>query len=301
MGRKNKKSFELVTFYTEYFFAWLGKNFLLFLPWCFARRVGIFLGLVAKIFLRKRRKVVLTNLSLSFPEKNIKQIKQIAHEVWVNLGLTVAEFAKIKKLNLNNLTEYIVINGEEHIKESLKKGRGVILLAGHLGNWEMIGPALALKGYPLLCVVRPIKNCLVDRLVNSIRETTGAKIFYSDEGLNGILSWLKSNRLVGILIDQRVTEGNISVDFFGRPAATSPIIALLARRTGAAVVPICSFHDSQGKLIGQIEPALELKKNKNIRKEILLNTAYFTKIIESWIRKYPGQWFWLHTRWERKL
>lgn len=287
--------------YIEYFFVFLSRIFFRLLPWGLAQKCGIFLGLTARIFLLKRRNLVLTNLKLSFPEKNKQEIKQIARQVWINVGLTAVEFIKLEQLNKNNLVQYVEIEGEEYLQESLKSGKGVIILSAHFANWEMLGAALALKGYPLGAIARPLKNLFVDRLVNSIRQSSGVKIFISQKATRESLSWLKMNHLLFILIDQRITQGKVKVDFFGRSAATSSIIALLAKRTAAAVVPVYGLRTTSGKLKIIIAPALELKKSENIHQEILLNTDYFTKIIEDWIRKNPGLWFWLHTRWERKL
>lgn len=296
MGRKNKTSF-----WIEYLLAWFGKSIFLVLPWSWAQRVGSLLGLFSQYLLPKRRKVVLDNLKLSFPKKNEQEIEEIARRVWINVGLTAAEFIKIKQLNKQNLFRYVEIEGEDYLQESLKAGKGVIILSAHFANWEMVAAALALKGYPLGAIARPLKNPLVDRLVNSIRQSSGAKIFFSEEAMSESLSWLKMNRLVYILIDQRITAGSMRVDFFTRPAATSPIIALLAKRTGAAVLPVYGLRDNSDRLKIIIKPAVELKTAPNIREELLLNTTYFTKIIESWIRENPGLWFWLHTRWERRL
>ncbi len=294
MAKRNKS-----TLYIEYLLAYLGKNLILLLPWYWARKVGRLLGWLTQYLLPKRRKIVFDNLQHSFPEKNEKEIKHIAEQIWKNIGITTGEFIKILHLNENNLSTYVEITGEDRLKRNLEIGKGVILLSAHFCNWEIIHIALAIKGYPIAGIARPLENYMVNRLVNSVRESKGGRIILASQGMKEALSWLRMNRLVYVLIDQRITEGDVYVNFFNRPAATTPAVAILAKRTGAPVLPVYTLRGIKGKLSICIERPVTLKRMNNIHEETLQNTAYFTKIIEEWIKAYPSEWFWLHNRWKR--
>lgn len=286
--------------YLEYYLALLGKVFFLLLPWSWAQRSGAALGLLVGHFLPQRRKIVYENLVRAFPEISYENRTEIARKVWDNIGRTAGEFIKIEELRLENLSQYVEIEGEEYIRASLTSGKGAILFSAHFCNWEIIHAALALKGYSVAGIARPLENILVNRFVNEIRESTGMKVFFARDGVARALAWLKANGFLYILLDQRITEGDIYVDFFHRPAATTSIVSLLARRTGAMVIPVYSLRNRGGRLRIKVEKPLELKKTTDeIHRQVLLDTIFFTKIIEDWIRKYPGYWFWVHNRWKR--
>ncbi len=295
MGRKNKTSLWL-----EYFLTRLGERIFFVLPWRWTQRGGSCLGWLIKYFLPKRRRIVRDNLNYAFPEKKEQEKAQIAQKVWNNIGTTAAEFIKMQQLTRDNLSQYVRIYGEEYLKESLTAGKGGILFSAHFCNWEIIATALSLKGYPISAIARPLENPLVDRFVNLLREVSGTKIISARENSIGqALEWLRANGLLYILLDQRITEGNIYVDFFNRPAATSPIVALLSRRTGTAVIPIYSVRQENGKIEIRVEEPIKIETAKNIRENTLLNTAIFSKIMEDWIREYPDYWFWVHNRWKK--
>jgi len=294
LGRKNKTSL-----WIGYLLACIGKNIFFLLPWNWAQRAGYFLGLFIQYFLPGRRKIVMDNLKYAFPEKKEQEKLQVAQKVWGNIGITAGEFVKIEQLNYDNLFRYVRISGEEYLKESLTLGKGCILFSAHFCNWEIVHAALSLKGYPLLAIARPLENPLVDHLVNQVRKSSGTKIIFAEDSIGQALNWLRANRLLYVLLDQRITEGNLYIDFFNRPAATSPIVALLARRAGAGVIPIYSLRKEDGKIEIHIEKPLKLRTSDKIREEFLLNTFLFSKIIESWIRKYPHYWFWVHNRWKK--
>lgn len=295
MGRKNRTGL-----WVEYFLAWTGKKIFSVLPWCWAQKAGYFLGLLVQYFVPSRRKLVIDNLRYAFPKKKDEEKRQIARKVWENIGMTAGEFIKIKQLNSDNLSRYVKIYGEEYLKEVLASNKGGILFSAHFCNWEIVQIALSLKGYPIAAIARPLKNSLVDRMVNNIRESSGTKIIFAKNSIGQALNWLKTNGLLYVLLDQRITAGNVYVDFFGRPAATSSIAILLARRTGAKIIPIYSIRREDGGIEIHIQKPVNLIEKDKIREEILLNTLLFSKIIESWIREYPHYWFWVHNRWKRK-
>ncbi len=287
-----------VIFKLGYYLCLLAKVIFLQLPFCLAKKLGVALALSVKIFLPERRRLVLENLSKTFKELKRDKILSIAENVWKNLGLNLVEFIKIEHINKGNYTKFVEFENEEYLKNALRENKGVFLLTAHLGNWELMGAALSLHGYKIMVVARALENKYVNTEVNRIRELSGEKIVDEHKGIRESLKWLKSNGCVGILLDQHITEGNVIVDFLGRPAATSPIIALLAKKTGAKIVPLYNFRLASGKIKIVFEKPVELKNTENHREDLITNTEIFNKIIGNWILKYPDQWFWLHNRWK---
>ncbi len=278
----------------EFFLCKFLEFCILFLPVSVAKKFCIGLALLIKFFLSSRRKLVLSNLSKVFKEKNYKEILNISKNVWINTGLAVFEFIRSQKLTKKNIFRYVEFVNEEFLKEAINYKKGVLLLTCHIGNWEVMGMALSLTGYPLMVIARKLKNRLVNKEINRIREISGEKVVPEHSAIKESLKWLNKGGCIGILIDQHITEGGIVVDFLGRPAATSSIVAILAKKTGAKVLPLYSIRTSEGK----IKVIFEKPFDVSVSSDISLETEKMNNIIGCWIKKYPGQWFWLHNRWK---
>ncbi|MFN3967135.1 MAG: lysophospholipid acyltransferase family protein, partial [Endomicrobiia bacterium] len=218
----------------------------------------------------------------------------ISKKVWLNTGITVFEFVRSQKLNKKIIMNYVKFENEEFLKEAISYKKGVLLLTCHLGNWELMGISLSLKGYPIMVIARRIKNKLVDKEINRIRGLSGEKVVPEHSAVKESLRWLNRMGCIGILIDQHITEGGVVVDFLGRPAATSPIVALLAKKTGAKVLPLYNIRLPEGKIKIIFEKSFEVNPLADTSEE----TEKMNKIIGEWIKKYPEQWFWLHNRWK---
>ncbi len=175
-------------------------------------------------------------------------------------------------------------------------------MLSHFGNWELMGLLTKLTGYPISVLARPVKkNSKVNEMVSRIRESTGLEVISTEKASRKVLQALSQNRLVGILIDQRAkrSEG-VFVDFFGKKAPTTPALAVLAMRTGTPVVPIFMVRDGLYRHRVLVERPLALTHSGDIKKDVETNTQLINHTLESMIRRYPDQWFWVHRRWERK-
>lgn len=289
MARKNTAAL-----YLEYGLAKIFSLFVRLLPWSVALFVGRILGRLAAKTFRQRSRLAFQNLALAFPEKSRQELKYLVSRVWQNIGQTLVQFLKITSFSEADFSRRAEFKGKEYIDQALSQGRGLIFLGAHFGNWELIGAAVAHLGYPLAVVARPLDNYLLNEQVNRIREFHGATVILKKKAAKESLRWLKKNGILGILIDQNFYEGGVFVDFFGRPAATTNIISLLAEKTGARILPIFSRHNN-GKIIVTVEPPVDIK---NLDSSAA--TQELTKIIEDWIRRYPEEWFWIHDRWKRK-
>jgi len=273
------------------------------LPEGFALWCGMQLGSLFFHLDWERRKVALENLHLAFgKEKSEEELLAIARRAFQNLGMMAVEFFRIPKMDVEAFKKRVTIEGLEEALRLLGRGKGVLLLLAHFGNWEMMGIMSKLIGDSIMVIAKPMKkNERMDQYITEIRNAAGLEVISSIKASRIVIKALSQNRVVGILIDQRAkrSEG-IWADFFGKKAPTTPGLAVLAMKTGAPVVPVFMVRNGFGKHRLIIQKPLELIRTGDIKRDVEANTQLFNHTLESMIRQYPDQWFWVHRRWERK-
>jgi KDO2-lipid IV(A) lauroyltransferase len=250
----------------------------------------------------RQRRAGLQNLRMAIPEMSEGEREETLRGSFQNLGRLLVEFTHFPELNKDNISEYVVHDGLENYLEGLRRGRGVIFMTAHFGAWEMSSFAHALYGYPLKFVVRPIDNPRVEQLISRYRVLSGNVPIQRRSAARDILKALRQNEAVGILFDQNTTRSEgVFAEFFGIPAATTPAIALFALRAGAAVVPGFLIWDKNLKKHRlRLDPPVELINTGDLSYDLVQNTKRFNKILESYVRKYPDQWLWIHRRWKTR-
>jgi len=277
--------------------------FINLLPEGFALWLGRQLGRMVFYLDRGHRKVALENLHTAFgQEKSERELLAIAQRAFQNLGMMAIEFFGIPKMDVETFKKRVTIEGLEGALKLLGKGKGALLLLSHFGNWEMMGVMSKLIGDSIMVIAKPMKkNKRIDQFITKIRNAAGLEVVSSIKASRIVIKALSQNRVVGILIDQRAkrSEG-IWADFFGKKAPTTPGLAVLAMKTGAPVVPVFMVRNGFGKHRLVIQNPLELIHTGDIKKDVEANTQLFNHTLESMIRQYPDQWFWVHRRWERK-
>jgi len=286
----------------EYAAAWATLKFFGWLPrpvsrWTAAR--------FAAILFRLRpvwRRVAMFNLRLAFPEWSEAERNRVVGLMVRNLGWLMAEFARLPRTSRDSIERVMVQDGFENYLAAERQGRGVLFLTGHLGAWELKPFAHALYHKPIYFLVRPIRNPRVDALVNRYRGLCGNRPIEKNESARIVLRVLRDGGTVGVLADQNTTPAEaLFVDFFGLPAATTAGLARLARRTGAAVVPVHSYWDAPLKKYRlRYEPALQLARTADEEADVLAGTKLFNQTLEGFIRRFPDQWFWVHRRWKNR-
>jgi Kdo2-lipid IVA lauroyltransferase/acyltransferase len=219
-----------------------------------------------------------------------------------NLGWMAVEFARMPRYTRKNIADIVVLDGHENFLAGHQRGKGVLYLTGHIGAWELSSYAHALYGFPLHYMARPLDNRPLDALVNRYRGLSGNQPIYKNEAARLMLRVLKQAGTVGVLADQNTMPGEgVFVDLFGVPACTTTGIARVALHTDAAVVPGYAVWDEKlGKYRLRFEPSVELARTGDMEKDILTNTQRFATVLEQIIRKYPGQWIWIHARWKNR-
>ena len=283
----------------EYAAVWLLLKGLGFLPRPLARRLAARVAGILYALSPKLRKTAETNLRIAFPEWIKAQRDAVIRGMVRNLGWMAAEFARFPKYSREDIEEIVVLDGNENFVDGQKQGKGVLILTGHIGAWELSSFAHALYGYPLHFMARPLDNQRIDALVNSYRCSSGNRAIFKNESARVMLKILKDAGTIGVLADQNTMLGEaVFVDFFGKSASTTTGIARVALHTDAAVVPgYAVWDESIGKYRLRFEPAMELIRTGDAERDIRENTQRFTKVIEDIIRKYPDQWVWVHGRW----
>ncbi len=268
------------------------------LPLRWLRRLATGVACMLRILVPSRQRVAQENIRHVFGDRfDAEQRRQIAFAATTNICKTMIELLKMRYLSAQQITKMVSLRGQQHLWAALGQGKGVILLTAHFGNWEMGGARLAIEGFPVVAVVRDATEQLAADLINEARQHQGITVLARDD-LRDMLRALHDNQCLAILPDQHVAEGGIVVDFLGRPAATAIGPAILAVRTGCAVVPLFGVRRPDDTIDGYILPPLELLETGDRDHDVRENTEMINRTIGEQIREHPEQWLWLHRRWK---
>jgi KDO2-lipid IV(A) lauroyltransferase len=286
----------------EFGLVWLLVKFMGLLPRGVARKVGGAIGWLAYAATPRLRRVGLRNLTLAFPEKPKAERETILRTMYRQLGWQLAEFCHMPSYTLDRASQFIRYEGLEHYLAAKQRGKGVLVLTGHLGAWEMSSFYHSLAGYPMGMVIRKLDNPRVNRFVNKIRTKHGNRVLPKDDFARGLIAAMRAGETVGVLMDTNMTPPQgVFVDFFGRTACTASGVARVALRTGAAVVAgFLVWEPREKKYVLHFLPELPLVDTGDSERDATTNTQTFTTALENVIRRYPEQWLWVHRRWKTR-
>jgi KDO2-lipid IV(A) lauroyltransferase len=272
------------------------------LPLRWSLKAGELLGFLVFYVWGSRRRIAIKNLSQSVLSNAISipaPAEQIIRENFRNLGKSFAEVIKIYFGLGKEVIDSVSVEGIEHFYRGKEKGKGILLLTGHCGNWELMAIATSAKGANISAVARPVNNPYTNRLVQRAREKFGNSVINKSGALKPVMQTLKKNGCVGILMDQAVTrQEGIVIDFLGRPAWTMKMPALIARKTGAAVLPVFIHRTEKGHVV-KVYPEVALSEESDSEKAVKEDMVRFSGFIENYIREHPAEWLWIHRRWKR--
>lgn len=267
-----------------------------------AKRIGNVLGEAAFWLDKRHRDITLQNLQVAFEQElDASQRQSLARAVYRNLGQILFEVGWSLNADWETLCRQITITGLENYQEACRRGKGVLVITAHMGNWELLPIVAKRAQLPINIVYRPLDFKPLDRFFEHTRSRYGAKLIPSRRALVKILKALRKGEAVAMLMDQNVDfyEG-VWVDFFGHPACTSKAMAVIAMKTEAAVLPVFLYRQSDGfrAVFGQILTPAASTGDK--QKDVEARTAQYTKVIEDGVRAEPDQWFWVHQRWKTR-
>jgi Kdo2-lipid IVA lauroyltransferase/acyltransferase len=259
------------------------------------------MGDLAHLALPGRQRIALENLAQAFPQMTGAERRALCRRSWQHLGLVFVELCALLSRPLDDLLSRITVEGREHLDRAMAAHGRVLVLTGHLGNWEVLSLAHRVTPYPLAVVVRPLDARWLNPLAERLRLRTGVELIDKRGALRPVLSALSRGGMVGILLDQNAArpEG-VFVPFFGRLASTSRSVALLALRTGAPVVPIFARRERDGRHRIIVRAPLDVPETGDREAAVAELTRRCTEVIEAAIREAPEQWLWVHNRWRTR-
>jgi Kdo2-lipid IVA lauroyltransferase/acyltransferase len=269
--------------------------------WETACRVGARIGAAGYRPLRIRKDIVEKQIAAAFPEKTPAEVDRIARASWEHLGRTAIEMALLPGLGNGGVLSLVeTVDGWEHVERAVAAGKGIVIVAGHHGNWELLGAYIAARGVPFDVIVRGIANPLFDEYVNHLRTALGMVVVHDSEAVSRTPRALRAGRAVGFVADQGLLGlASTYVTFFGRPAKTPRGAAVFALRFNAPVLFVDGLRLPNGKYRIIIEP-VEAERTGNREADVDAIVVRFTEILERWVRLVPEQYFWHHRRWKRQ-
>lgn len=286
----------------EYALLWPWIKLLGVLPRPLARAIGIALGLTVYAVHGRLRRVGFRNLTIAFPEMSEPDRRRIVRGEFISLGRQLSELCLFPRYTKENISRTVVYEGFENFDRAYARGKGVLFLTGHIGAWELSAFAHSLQGHPLSIVMRSLDNPYVDALIQRYRTMHGNRTVDKDDFVRGLLSAMKAGETVGILMDTNMTPPQgVFVRFFGIEACTASGLARVALKTGAAVVPgFLLWEPADGQYVLHFGPELVLAHTSDHEADIVSATQQCNDVLESWIRRYPDQWLWIHRRWKTR-
>ena len=272
------------------------------MPRSWARGLGTLLGALLHRALPRLRRTGERNLLIAFPQSSRAWREETLSGMYGHLGRQLAEWAHMPRYTLANTRDYIRYEGFEHWQCAAARGKGVLIVTGHLGCWELSSFYHSLAGHPMDMVIRRLDNPYLDHWVNARRCLHGNRVLHKDDFARGILSAVRAGRSVGILMDTNMTPPQgVFVPFFGVAACTASGLARIARATGAAVLPGCLlWHAEERKYVLHFWPELPMQRTTDAEADAVRNTGFATAAIEQIVRAYPDQWLWVHRRWKTR-
>lgn len=273
-----------------------------FIPLGPALRLGALLGGLAARLLGDTRRLAVRHLTLAFPEKSDAEREEIARRMFVHLGMMAMEITSIGSI-APQLTSYMETDGRELIGAALAKGKGIVFVTGHVGNWELMARVVAKVGAPVSAIAKRGGDARAMRLIEGWRAEGAVTTLWREDAstARALLKVFKENRVLGILVDQDTNVQGVWVPFFGRPAWSPRGPADLALRSGAPILLGTSHRRSERPGDGLKFEVVEIPydpKPADKEAEVLRITAACQSVLEAAIRRHPADWVWMHDRWK---
>ncbi len=272
------------------------------IPQSFVPKVGAILGATGYLIDSRHRKIAIKNIKVAFPNRDDNEVALTARKCFNHFGRALVEGLRFPLITEDKLNSYADYEGLEHIRKAYEEKRGVFLFSAHYGNWELTALMQAGLGLPLDMITRKLDNPYLEKWFRSYRERLGNTVVHKDNSARRMLKTLRNGGGIAIVIDQRFRgKGAVDVDFFGIKSATTPSLAQLALKTGAAIIPVFSFPNPDGTYRIIYSEPVSFKPSGKKEKDIVDLTQLCSKIMEDNIRKQPECWLWMHNRWKGRI
>ena len=282
----------------EYFGVLAVAWFARILPQTLAINMGKGIGWSAYAMLGIRRSVTHDNLRQAFPDKPEQWIRRTARACYQHFGRVAVELARLPKMDLRWIEKNVEFRGQDVLDRSQARGKGGVVMSGHIGNWEIMGATVAVLGYPATYIVTTQRNKAVERWMDNLRAGRGIQIIKTHDSAIRMIRALKKNRIIAVLSDQDAHEDGVFVPFFGRLASTPRGGAVLQLKTDASPIFCFSTGLPGGKWQITLEDIPVPGEGIDMKDAEIQLLTYVTERLEEEIRKRPGQWLWMHRRWK---
>jgi KDO2-lipid IV(A) lauroyltransferase len=281
----------------EYALVWLVMQAMRLLPMSAVRASGSALGRLAYLVDRPHRRVALENLAAAFPARSAGERAIIARGAFMHFGQLLLELLKFGTMSDDEIMARVEYDGEDRTRSAYEQGRGVLFFTGHFGCWELQAVAHGIHFEPIGVLARALDNPLLNALLERIRQRTGNSVIYRRGTIRRVMRTIEARHGVAILIDQHIMSSDaIAVEFFSRPAATTSLVAALALRTGAAVVPVFALRLPGGRYRFIYDHPIA-PPPPDAADAVRDFTQRCTDVLEMYVRRNPEQWLWMHRRW----
>lgn len=277
------------------------------IPASLAYKAGAYAGLLIPALIPKRRSIAIENISLALPymkahplwNSDIEDARELANETFKNLGRSLTEVCRLYHGRGEDVIAGIEIRGLENYETAKAKGKGVIFLTGHCGNWELVALAFSsIFNEEMAVIARKQNNPYLNRMVEKMRMHYKNSVIYKQGALKGMLSTLKKNGIIGILADQAVfPEDGVLIDVLGRKAWASKAPVVIAQKSGAPVIPAFIHREGERQVI-TFYPEHHFSGDMS-DSGIARETQALSRYVENYIVAHPTQWYWVHRRWKR--
>jgi len=275
----------------NYYLYRLGQFIALILPLRLVYAVAVFLADLHYFIAFRDRRFVKANLKVIFPEAKNSQLRKINRRVFRNFAKYLADFFRFEKLNRGYIDKNIKLENLHYFDQALEKGKGVVVLTAHLGNWELGGVVLAQLGYPFWAVALSHKNKKVNDFFVAQRARKGVHVIAMGKAVRSCITEIRNNHMVALVGDRDFTEKGIIIDFFGKPTHFPEGPAALSLMTGASIVPGFMLRNPDDSFTLRIEKPVEFKPSGDKAKDLSDLIKVYNKIVEDYIHKYPDQWY----------
>jgi KDO2-lipid IV(A) lauroyltransferase len=277
------------------FISWIARR----LSFRSAGMVGAWLGEAVFSFTAFRKNVTLDNLRQAFPEKNEEEILRIARGAYRNYGIAVLESLWTNRQSAETLKSLVRVVNLHELAAARRLGKGVILLSGHFGSWELLPSAVRLNlDTPLGMIVQRQRNKRIDAKIDASRSRFDNVTIPMGPSSRRVLKALADNQVVLVLADQSGPKEAVFVEFFGRPAATHRGTAAFSLKTGAPIVMGFLVRQEDGSYLFTLEEVDRSGLDSPSEENIVELTRRHVVVLEKWIRKHPDHWLWMHKRWK---
>ena len=257
------------------------------------------LARLAFVFAKKEREKTIYHLETSLPER-AGESKQLARGVFMTLATAAVDAIRIPNYLPDGVNRLIQVKGRHNLDQATGNGKGVIVLTGHFGCWELMGAWLANNGYDLKVVAKPTYDPRLDKMIVDTRNAAGYTNIARGKNTREIIRALKEGYSLALLVDQDTSVQGVFVKFFGQWAHTATSPVTLAQKFDIEIVPMFMALRPDFKYELVIEPPIELQTTDDKECDLISNTQRVSDAYERIIRAYPDQWAWMHERWRKQ-